>query len=68
LHEGAIEIISGVVIAHAGVGVSVSETGGDRLACLLGCGDLALQLRGALIDDLQLGQVCVENADNLRDL
>jgi len=35
---------------------------------LLGCGNLGLQLGGALIDDLQLGQVRVEDADDLRNL
>ena len=68
MHERAVEIISGVVVAHTIVGIAVSETGRDRLASFLGGDNLGLQVRGALVDDLQLGQVCVENADNLRDL
>jgi hypothetical protein len=68
LHEGAVEIIGGAVIAHTCVVVSVSETGRDRLARFLGSSDLTLQFRGALVDDLQLGQVGVENANDLGDL
>ena len=39
-----------------------------RLPGFLRRGDLGLQIGGALIDDLQLGEVRVEDADDLGDL
>jgi hypothetical protein len=47
---------------------AVPAIGTDALCFLLGLGDLVLQLRGTRVDELELGELGVEDADNLCEL
>ena len=67
-HVRTVEIISGVTSGLAEVGGSVSQARRNGLAGLLGGCDLALELDGTLVDELQLREVGVEDADDLGDL
>jgi hypothetical protein len=47
---------------------AVPAIGTDALCFLLGLGDLVLQLRGTRVDELELGELGVEDANNLCEL
>lgn len=59
---------AGAATAAVAVPAAEAESGAERLLGLLGGVDLGLQLGGALVDVLQLGEVGVEDADDLGDL
>lgn len=68
-HVRAVEIIRRISsTTHARAAESVAKTRRKRLAHILCCNDLILKLCRALVDNLQLGEVRVEDAHDLRNL
>lgn len=67
-HVGTVEIIRCTTAIHAHISQSVAKSRGQRLAALLRGVDLVLQLGCALVDELQLREVRVEDADDLGEL
>lgn len=67
-HVRAVEVRSGISSAHTRAVITIPKSRGDGLTGFLGRSYLGLQLGGTLVDNLQLRQVRVEDADNLRNL